>query len=174
MMEGNVVVTGATSGIGACMAERFGGAGATEVIAGRRGAEGESPASRLGLRARFQRADVGEERDVAALSPTRSPQSGGSTASSTTPATPGALTSIADVDVAHLDDVVRVHLRGVLLGMKHAAPVMMRQRSGSLINTASLAGTMPGFSEYAYSAAKAAVIHLTRCVAVELGEHGVR
>jgi len=175
MTEGKVVVvTGATSGIGACMAERFVSAGATVVIAGRRRAEGESLATRLGPRARFQRTDVAEERDVAALIADTVNAFGRLDCLVNNAGHAGPLTSIADVDVAHLDDVVRVNLRGALLGMKHAGPVMMRQRSGSIINTASLAGTMPGFSEYAYSAAKAAVIHLTRCVAVELGEYGVR
>jgi NAD(P)-dependent dehydrogenase (short-subunit alcohol dehydrogenase family) len=174
-MEGKVVaVTGATSGIGACMAERFAAAGATVVIAGRRRAEGEALAARLGPRARFQRTDVGEERQVAALVADTVAAFGRLDCLVNNAGTAGALTGIADVTVEHLDAILRVHVRGVLLGMKHAAPVMMRQRSGSIVNTASLAGSMTGFSEYAYAAAKAAVIHLTRCAAVELGEYGVR
>jgi len=67
-----------------------------------------------------------------------------------------------------------VLLRGVFLGMKHAAPIMRRQRSGSIISTASVAGLQAGFGPHIYSAAKAAVIHLTRSVAMELGHSGVR
>jgi NAD(P)-dependent dehydrogenase (short-subunit alcohol dehydrogenase family) len=59
--------------------------------------------------------------------------------------------------------------------MKHAAPVMMRQRSGSIINNASVAASRAGYSSsMIYSAAKAAVVQLSRCVAMQLGEHHVR
>ena len=58
--------------------------------------------------------------------------------------------------------------------MKHAAPVMKRQGGGSIISTASVAGLRSGFGPHVYSAAKAAVIQLTRTVAMELGEHNVR
>jgi NAD(P)-dependent dehydrogenase (short-subunit alcohol dehydrogenase family) len=58
--------------------------------------------------------------------------------------------------------------------MKHAAPVMTAQGSGSMINVASIGGQVAGWTFLDYSAAKAAVIQLTRCVAVELAEHGVR
>ena len=66
-------------------------------------------------------------------------------------------------------------LGGVVLGLKHAAPVMKAQGSGSIINNGSIAGHQAGWSASPiYSAAKAAVIHLSRCVAMELGEAGVR
>lgn len=59
--------------------------------------------------------------------------------------------------------------------MKHVAPVMLRQRAGSIINNGSVAGLRAGLSSSpVYAAAKAAVIHLTRCVAMQLGEQGVR
>ena len=67
-----------------------------------------------------------------------------------------------------------VNVRGVLLGMKHAAPVMIAQKSGSIINVASIAGHRGGISAHVYSASKGAVLALTRSVAIELGEHGVR
>ena len=59
--------------------------------------------------------------------------------------------------------------------MKHAAPIMMAQRSGSMINNGSIGGLRAGYaSSIIYSAAKAAVIHLTRVVAMQLAEHHVR
>jgi NAD(P)-dependent dehydrogenase (short-subunit alcohol dehydrogenase family) len=67
-----------------------------------------------------------------------------------------------------------VHVGGVLLGMKHAAPIMMRQQSGSIINTASVNGSRAGYSNLTGCTANAAVIHLTKYVAVELGPYGVR
>jgi NAD(P)-dependent dehydrogenase (short-subunit alcohol dehydrogenase family) len=52
---------------------------------------------------------------------------------------------------------------------------MKRQRAGSIVNNGSVAAYLAGYSSsMVYSAAKAAVVHLTRCVAMELGEHGVR
>jgi NAD(P)-dependent dehydrogenase (short-subunit alcohol dehydrogenase family) len=61
------------------------------------------------------------------------------------------------------------------LGMKHVAPHMRKQGSGSIINNGSIAGRLAGFSSsIVYGAAKAAVIHLTKCVAMELGESGIR
>jgi NAD(P)-dependent dehydrogenase (short-subunit alcohol dehydrogenase family) len=59
--------------------------------------------------------------------------------------------------------------------MKYAAPIMRAQRSGSIVNIGSIAGHRAGYSSsLIYATAKAAVIHMTRCVAMELGEDGVR
>jgi NAD(P)-dependent dehydrogenase (short-subunit alcohol dehydrogenase family) len=57
--------------------------------------------------------------------------------------------------------------------MKHAAPLLCRQ-GGSIINTASVAALVGGYSSHAYAGAKAAVIQLSRSVALELGPRGVR
>jgi NAD(P)-dependent dehydrogenase (short-subunit alcohol dehydrogenase family) len=83
-------------------------------------------------------------------------------------------TEIANVDLKHFDAVIAVHVRGALAGMKYAVPVMAKQKSGSIINIASVNGTRAGLGGHYYSAAKAALIHLTRCAAVELGEKGIR
>src|SRR5690349_18966125 len=53
----------------------------------------------------------------------------------------------------HFDRVVATHLRGVVLGMKFVAPVMIRQGSGSIINTGSIAGLRTGYSAHSYSTA---------------------
>ena len=70
--------------------------------------------------------------------------------------------------------VLDVNVVGVFLGMKHVLPVMLKQNKGSIINTASIAGLGVGYGGLMYSACKAAVIHLTKSVANELGESGVR
>jgi NAD(P)-dependent dehydrogenase (short-subunit alcohol dehydrogenase family) len=62
-----------------------------------------------------------------------------------------------------------------MLGMKHVGAIMVKQRAGSIINNGSIAAHLSGYStSMIYGAAKAAVVHLTRCVAMELGEHNVR
>lgn len=81
---------------------------------------------------------------------------------------------IAETDIATWDTMMAVHVRGVVIAMKYVAPIMQAQKSGSIITTASVAGYRAGGSSHAYSTAKAAVLHLTRSVAAELGEDGIR
>jgi NAD(P)-dependent dehydrogenase (short-subunit alcohol dehydrogenase family) len=82
---------------------------------------------------------------------------------------------IETTPVDGFDAAMALLVRSVMLGMKHVAPIMMRQRSGSIINNGSVAARRAGFSSsMTYSVAKAAVVHLTTCVAMQLGEHSVR
>jgi NAD(P)-dependent dehydrogenase (short-subunit alcohol dehydrogenase family) len=81
---------------------------------------------------------------------------------------------IAEASVDELDRIVAVHLRGTALGMKYAARAMCPRGRGSIVNMGSVAGMIAGLGSHFYGAAKAAVIHLTRTVAAELGEKGVR
>jgi NAD(P)-dependent dehydrogenase (short-subunit alcohol dehydrogenase family) len=87
---------------------------------------------------------------------------------------PSPMTSITEIDVATIDQILAVNVRGVVLGIKHAAPVMISQRSGSVINIGSVAGIRGGISAHIYSASKGAVQALTRSAAAELGEKGIR
>ena len=86
----------------------------------------------------------------------------------------GAVGSISRTSVEDWDRSVAVLLRSVFLGMKHAARVMVPQRSGVIISTSSTAGITGGLGPHAYTACKTAVIGLTRSVAGELAQHGVR
>jgi NAD(P)-dependent dehydrogenase (short-subunit alcohol dehydrogenase family) len=67
-----------------------------------------------------------------------------------------------------------VNVKGVFLGMRHVLPAMLKQGSGAIVNTASVAGLMasPGMS--AYVASKHAVIGLTKTAATEVSGKGVR
>ncbi|GAA2513881.1 SDR family NAD(P)-dependent oxidoreductase [Winogradskya humida] len=168
------VVTGATSGIGTRIARLFVGEGAQVVLAGRREAEGAQVAAELGDAATFRRADVSAEEDVRALVEYAAERHGRLDVMVSNAGGPGHWVDVADVDLAAFREVMDVHLYGVLLGMKYAARVMVPQGSGSIINMASVSGTEAGWSGLDYSAAKAAIIHLTRCAAIELGESGVR
>ena len=87
---------------------------------------------------------------------------------------PAPMIPVADTDIEAFDLLMAINVRGVLLGMKHVAPVMAAQNAGSIINIASVAGLRGGVSGHIYSTTKGAVLALTRSVAAELGEKGVR
>jgi NAD(P)-dependent dehydrogenase (short-subunit alcohol dehydrogenase family) len=168
------VVVGGTSGIGARTAELLAAEGAQVVIAGRRRAEGEALAARLGSPAMFLSCDVLAESDVKELI-TRTHERFGRIDALINSAGDAAPTGgIADLDLDRFQHALAVHLGGVMAAMKHVAPVMVEQGSGSIVNIASIGGRVAGWTGLGYSAAKAAVIHVTRCAAVELGERGVR
>jgi NAD(P)-dependent dehydrogenase (short-subunit alcohol dehydrogenase family) len=174
-LDGKVaIVTGGNSGIGAAIAQLFASKGASVVIAARRVAEGEVVAGRIGPAASFFPTDVTEERDVAALVRHAVERFGRLDCLVNNAGNPGVMGGIAETEVAHWDSVFAVHVRGVMLGMKHAAPLMTAQGSGSIITIASTSGHRAGFSAHSYSAAKAALIHLTRSVAAELSAWNVR
>jgi NAD(P)-dependent dehydrogenase (short-subunit alcohol dehydrogenase family) len=86
----------------------------------------------------------------------------------------GAVASTQDYDEAMFDMVIAVNLKGVFLGMKHVIPVMLKQGSGTICNTASVAGLFgsPGMS--AYVASKHAVMGMTKVAGAELAAQGVR
>ncbi|KAJ9698821.1 hypothetical protein PVL29_007750 [Vitis rotundifolia] len=81
---------------------------------------------------------------------------------------------IANFDADEFDHIMRVNVRGVALGMKHAARVMVPKRSGCIISTASVAGLMGGLGPHAYTASKHAIVGLTKNTACELGRYGIR
>jgi NAD(P)-dependent dehydrogenase (short-subunit alcohol dehydrogenase family) len=166
------VITGATSGIGARMAALFAAEGADVVIAGRRRAEGEELAESLG--ASFFATDVTVGSDVEALVAQAIERFGRLDVMVNNAGAAGSMGGIADVDLERFEQTFRLHVGGVLLGMKYAARAMLEREAGSIINVASINGRLAGWAGLDYSSAKAAVIHLTRCAAVELGEHGIR
>ena len=177
MVDGKVgIITGATAGIGARTSELFVEEGAKVVFTGRRKSEGEALAKKLGANARFVQADATLEDDwkrvIAETAKAFGPRLDYVFNNAGGPAPTG---SIASVPVDGFDAAMALLVRSVMLGMKHSAPIMMRQRAGSIINNGSIAGHQSGYStSMIYGAAKAAVNHLTRCVGMELGEHNVR
>lgn len=82
--------------------------------------------------------------------------------------------SIIDFDADELDQIMSVNVRGVALGMKHAARVMVPRRSGCIISMASVAAVMGGLGPHAYTASKHAIVGLTKNAACELGRYGIR
>jgi NAD(P)-dependent dehydrogenase (short-subunit alcohol dehydrogenase family) len=168
------LVTGGGSGIGEATVRLFVAEGASVVIADILDDRGRRVAGELGPRASYVHADVSREGDVQAAVAETVRRFGRLDCMFNNAGHGGVGGRIAEIPVAGFDETLGVLLRGVFLGMKHAAPVMKAQGSGSIISTASVAGMVTGLGPHVYSAAKAAVIHLTRSVAMELGEHNVR
>ncbi|MFC0242666.1 SDR family NAD(P)-dependent oxidoreductase [Rhodopseudomonas telluris] len=86
----------------------------------------------------------------------------------------GDITPIVRTSVDAFRRVLDVNVVGVFLGMKHVLPVMLQQRAGSIINTASIAGLIGSNDIVAYTASKHAVIGMTKTAALECGDSGVR
>ncbi len=174
-LDGKVaVITGGASGIGEGAVRRFVQAGARVVIADVQDARGQKLAEELGTAASFRHADVAQETDVQGAITHAIEKFGRLDCMINNAGFGGVSGPIEDTDMAAYDATMSVLLRGVVLGMKHAAKVMKAQGSGSIISTASVAGMGVGYGPHIYSAAKAAIIHLTRSVANELGENGIR
>jgi NAD(P)-dependent dehydrogenase (short-subunit alcohol dehydrogenase family) len=168
------LVTGGASGIGEATVRLFVAEGASVLIADLQDDRGQRLASELGARAAYAHADVSREADVQAAVDAAVRRFTRLDCIFNNAGSVGVGGRIAEVPVDGFDETLGVLLRGVFLGMKHAAPVMKRQGGGSIISTASVAGLRTGLGPHVYSAAKAAVIHLTRSVAMELGEHNIR
>jgi len=86
----------------------------------------------------------------------------------------GALGPIAEIPLEEYEYACGVIQRSVFLGMREAARAMQRRRSGAIVNIASIAGLAGGHGPHVYSACKAAVIGMTKSVALELAESGIR
>lgn len=174
-LEGRVaVVTGGASGIGAATVRLFCREGARVWIADLQDDAGEALAGSLGGAARYRHTDVSREADVRDLVGEVVREHGRLDAMFNNAGITGVLGPIEETSLDDFERVLGVLLRGVFLGIKHAAPVMKAQGAGSIISTASVAGLQAGLGPHVYSTAKAAVIHLTRSVGMELGESGVR
>ena len=174
-LDGRVaVITGASSGIGAETARLFIAEGARVIIGSRRESICRALADDLGAAAVPLAMDVRDEASLANAADLAMSRFGRLDCFFNDAGSGGVLGPITDVPAGGLDDTISVLFRSVVLGTKHAARVMAKQKSGTVINNASIAGFFTGYAPHIYSACKAAVIQLTRSVATELGEQGIR
>lgn len=166
------LITGGTSGIGEATVALFIAEGAKVVFTGRDEVKGRGLQESLGGAALFVRADVKEEPEIK-LSVDRTLEAFGKIDilfnNAGGPA-PGNLTDVTPDQFRHAMDLL---VGSVVFGMRHAAPHMMEQGFGRIINNASVSAVRGHMGEYLYSAAKAAVIHVTRMAGIELGRHGI-
>ncbi|XP_011091814.1 xanthoxin dehydrogenase [Sesamum indicum] len=81
---------------------------------------------------------------------------------------------IREVELSLFEQIFDVNVKGVFIGMKHAARIMIPAKKGSIISLASVASAVGGIGGHAYTGSKHAVVGLTKSVAAELGKHGIR
>jgi len=180
-LEGRVaVITGGANGIGAATAQRFLREGAKVLIADVNDANaqrvmGDAERAGYGERIRFARVDVSQEDEVRRMFETALAHFGRLDCVFNNAGIGGVFGPIAGTSVDDWDYTMGVLLRGVFLGMKHGARILLEQgQGGCILSSASVAGYAAGSGAHAYSAAKAAIINLTRTVAVELAPHRIR
>lgn len=168
------IVTGGNSGMGAATVERYVAEGARVTIAARNEEAGRELARRLGDSAQFIRTDVTVEADVRAMVQGTVERWGRLDVLFNNAGSGHPYREVDDIDFELFQRDALVLLGSCFLGVKYAAPIMKRQRSGSIINNGSTAGVTTDGSSAEYSACKAGVIHVTKVWATELAEHRVR
>ena len=177
LLEGKVaVVTGAGSGIGAAIARLFAVEGAKVIL----GDLAESAATRAaelageGFGATSQRVDVTDESSVAGLMQAAVTRFGRLDILVANAGIPERKAPIHALDLADWRRVIDVDLTGVAICNKFAAGAMLATGGGAIVNMASILGHVGQENSNAYSAAKAAVVNLTRSVALTYARRGIR
>jgi NAD(P)-dependent dehydrogenase (short-subunit alcohol dehydrogenase family) len=171
------LITGGGGGIGRATALAFAKAGAKVVIVDYDAAAGEATAGivkQQGGEAKFIKADVTKSADVANYVKETLDTYGKIDCFFNNAGIEGNLAHTADYDEAMFDQVIGVNVKGVFLGLRHVLPVLLKQKSGAVVNTASVAGLVATPGMPAYVASKHAVIGLTKTAAGEVARQGVR
>ena len=171
------IVTGASSGMGRATAIRFAGEGAAVVVADLNEDGGASTVRQCkenAGRAVFHKADVTSEADVESMIARAISEFGRLDVTFNNAGLIGAVGRLEEISAESWDRTHAILLRAVFFGIKYSIPHMRKVGGGSIISTASIAGMRGGFGPSIYSAAKAGVINLTQCAAVELGKDRIR
>jgi NAD(P)-dependent dehydrogenase (short-subunit alcohol dehydrogenase family) len=172
-----VLITGALSGIGRATAVAFAKTGAKVVVAGRRDEAGRMLADELrslGSEADFVNADVRKEDDVRALVDETVARFGRLDVAVNNAGTEGHLGPITDQTAESYAATFDTNVLGVILSMKQEVRVMQQQGSGSIVNISSTYGHEGAAGASVYVGSKHAVEGITKSVALELAESGIR
>src|ERR1043166_4421054 len=166
------LVTGGGNGIGRATSAAFARHGAKVVVVDRDAAGAEATAGIIrqnGGDAIAVTADVTKSADVQAYVRTAIETYGRIDCFFNNAGIEGKL-----VPTAEYDAVIGVNVKGVFLGLRHVLPEMIRQGTGAVVNTASVAGLVGTPGMPAYVASKHAVIGLTKAAAGEVARQGIR
>jgi NAD(P)-dependent dehydrogenase (short-subunit alcohol dehydrogenase family) len=176
-LEGkSVIITGAGSGIGRAASLLFTKEGAKLIAVDRSESVKETAklVSDAGGTVEAVMADAGSESDVKAFIDKAVSKYGRLDAIWANAGVSGGLVPLAEQTVEQWQEVLRINLIGPFLAVKHAMPHMIRQKSGAIVLTASVAGLKAGASGHPYAASKAGVISLVQTTAYSLSGTGVR
>jgi len=173
-LEGKVaVITGAGSGMGKAMAQLFAAEGAKVVCADRSGKE-EEVAAAIGGAAVAVHVDVAVSAQVQHMIATAEQRFGKLDVLCNNAGFGGPMMPLAEQSEETFDTVHAVNLKGVFYGMKYGILAMLRAGGGSIVNTASAAGLVGWKHHSVYGAAKAGVIQMTRCAALDYADRNIR
>ncbi len=168
------IITGAASGIGRGVAELFSNHGAKIIIADIDAEAGSACAAELGDQVCFKQTDVTSDQAMQDLVNDAVNKFGRLDIMHNNAGAFGVRGSLLDIAVDDFDATFALLTRSVFLGMKHAAQVMKEQGSGIILNTASISAITPGYGPHIYQAAKAAVLQLSKTIALELAQYDIR
>jgi 3-oxoacyl-[acyl-carrier protein] reductase len=179
MRLGNLVavITGGGSGIGRASAVEFAREGARVVVADQRLDAADETLQQvrgLGGEAECVQTDVTRYEQVELMVRTAVERFGRLDVLLNNAGVPQAFTPLEDTPDELFDRIYAVNVKGVFYGCKAAIPHMRRQGGGVILNMASTAGIRPRPGLAAYNASKAAVITLTKTLALELAPHRIR
>jgi len=168
------LITGGASGIGEACVQAFAAAGYRVTFGDVQRDKGEALARKLGAGVTFLPLDVRSETDFERVACSVIERCGRLDCLVNNAAIAGVLGPIAAIPLEEYEHACSIIQRSVFLGMREAARAMQPRRSGSIVNIASISGLAGGYGPHVYSACKAAVVALTRSVALELAESGIR
>jgi NAD(P)-dependent dehydrogenase (short-subunit alcohol dehydrogenase family) len=177
MTQQVVLITGALTGIGRATAVAFAGKGASVVVSGRHEDKGHALVAELkalGAEAEFVRADVTKEDEVRNLVEKAVARFGRLDVAVNNAGFEGETGPIQDATVDNFKAVHDTNVLGVFLSMKYELRAMAGQSSGSIVNIASTYGHKAAAGATAYVSSKFAVEGLTKTVALEQGNSGIR
>ena len=173
-LDGKVaVITGGSSGIGKATIKLFVKEGARVIFGDIMDERGKSLAEELGENVIYLHCNVRYESDIKSLIDLAVKKFGRLDIVFNNAGFGGAVGPINEIPIDAFDVSMEVLFRSVFIGIKYAASIMGEQKSGSIISTSSIAG-LRAEGLHIYSAAKAAIIQLTRSVSMELGELNIR
>jgi NAD(P)-dependent dehydrogenase (short-subunit alcohol dehydrogenase family) len=171
------IVTGAASGIGKSVAERYAQEGIAVVLSDVNQTLGEQAADQIRLaggQATFVEADVSRPADCERMVATAMEQYGRLDYACNNAGIGGEQNPTADYSVEGWQQILSINLSGVFFCMKYQIPAMLKSGGGAIVNMASILGQVGFAGAVGYVAAKHGVLGLTKSAAVEYAPQGIR